>query len=127
MASGLDRARYAPIVALPDEGPLAFDLMEAGVEVVTRPLSVLRRKNLNPLGLTRTLAAAGSDAIALGSLIRSRRIALVHSNTSVVLGGAAAAMATGRPHVWHVREIYTRFSRWWPAYRRLLLTAAVQA
>lgn len=123
MASGLDRARYAPIVALPDEGPLAFDLMEAGVEVVTRPLSVLRRKNLNPLGLTRTLAAAGSDAIALGSLIRSRRIALVHSNTSVVLGGAAAAASQRIPHVWQVREIYSSFARLWPPYRRLLQSA----
>jgi len=27
------------------------------------------------------------------------------------------------PHVWHVREIYAGFDRWWPGYRRLLLTA----
>jgi glycosyltransferase involved in cell wall biosynthesis len=40
------------------------------------------------------------------------------------LGGASAAVLAGRPHVWHVREIYTRFGSWWPAYRRLLLSAA---
>src|SRR5437763_1404998 len=61
VASGLDRARYEPIVALPDKGPLASDLMDEGVEVVARPLSVLRRQNLNPLGLTSTVAAAGRD------------------------------------------------------------------
>ena len=50
-------------------------------------------------------------------------MALVHTNTSVTLGGAAAARVAGVPHVWHVREIYAGFERWWPAYRRLLLTA----
>jgi glycosyltransferase involved in cell wall biosynthesis len=47
----------------------------------------------------------------------------VHTNTSVTLGGAAAARIAGIPHVWHVREIYAGFERWFPAYRRLLLTA----
>src|SRR6185436_20036633 len=50
-------------------------------------------------------------------------VALVHTNTSTTLGGAAAARIAGVPHVWHVREIYAGFERWWPAYRRLLLTA----
>jgi glycosyltransferase involved in cell wall biosynthesis len=124
VASGLDPARYEPIVALPDDGPLASDLSDAGVEVVTRPLSVLRRQNLNPGGLARTLAATGGDAVALGSLIRRHEVALVHSNTSVVLGGAAAAALTGIPHVWQVREIYSNFARLWPRYRRLLVTAS---
>jgi glycosyltransferase involved in cell wall biosynthesis len=49
----------------------------------------------------------------------------VHSNTSVILSGAAGAAAAGVPHVWHVREIYARFGRAWPVYRRVLGTAAV--
>lgn len=124
VASGLDRARYEPLVALPDDGPLTSDLNAAGVEVVTRQLSVLRRKNLNPVGLMSTLAAAAGDAVALGSLIRTRDVALVHSNTSVVLGGAAAAALRRIPHVWQVREIYSSFARLWPPYRRLLATAS---
>jgi glycosyltransferase involved in cell wall biosynthesis len=52
-------------------------------------------------------------------------VALVHSNTSVVLGGAAAAAVAGVPHVWHVREIYSRFGRLWPRYRSLLASARV--
>jgi glycosyltransferase involved in cell wall biosynthesis len=56
-------------------------------------------------------------------MARRRGIALVHTNTSVTLGGAAAARIAGIPHVWHVREIYAGFERWFPAYRRLLLTA----
>jgi glycosyltransferase involved in cell wall biosynthesis len=95
------------------------------VEVVLRPsLSVLRRELMTVRGLASIATATPLDAAALSRLIRRRRICLVHSNTSVVLGGAAAAAAARVPHVWHVREIYTRFGRAWPAYRALLSRAA---
>jgi glycosyltransferase involved in cell wall biosynthesis len=60
----------------------------------------------------------------LARLIRERDVALVHSNTSVVLDGAWAASIARVPHVWHVREIYSRFGRAWPVYRRVLARAA---
>jgi glycosyltransferase involved in cell wall biosynthesis len=123
ITAGLNRARYEPIVVLPDRGALAGDLEAAGVEVHVRPLSVIRRAQLNPAGIVATAAGAARDAAALSNLIRDRRVALVHSNTSAVLGGAAAAARAHVPHVWHVREIYTRFGRLWPGYRRLLTTA----
>lgn len=88
-----------------------------------RPLAVLRRSLMSPSGVSRVAAAWAADAGGLGRLARSRDVALVHTNTSVTLGGAAAARVAGVPHVWHVREIYAGFERWWPAYRRLLLTA----
>ena len=73
--------------------------------------------------MARVAAAWAADAGGLGRLARTRGVALVHTNTSVTLGGAAAARIAGSPHVWHVREIYAGFERWWPAYRRLLVTA----
>jgi glycosyltransferase involved in cell wall biosynthesis len=108
---------------LPDRGELADDLLAADVPVLIRPLAVLRRALMSPRGLSRVGAAWASDAGGLGRLARSHGVALVHTNTSVTLGGAAVARIAGVPHVWHVREIYTGFERWWPAYRRLLLTA----
>jgi glycosyltransferase involved in cell wall biosynthesis len=108
---------------LPDHGELAADLRGAGVEVLVRPLAVLRRSLMSPAGLGRVAASWAADAGGLGRLARSRDVALVHTNTSVTLGGAAAARVAGVPHVWHVREIYAGFERWWPAYRRLLLSA----
>ena len=123
LATGLDPARYAALVVLPDDGPLAGDLRRAGVEVFIRPLAVLRRALMSPRGLGQVARAFAADAGGLGRLARARDVALVHTNTSVTLGGAAAARIAGVPHVWHVREIYTGFERWWPAYRRLLLTA----
>jgi glycosyltransferase involved in cell wall biosynthesis len=110
-------------VILPEHGELGADLIEAGVEVLVRPLAVLRRSLMSPRGVTRVGAAWAADAGGLGRLARARDVALVHTNTSVTLGGAAAARVAGIPHVWHVREIYAGFERWFPAYRRLLLTA----
>jgi glycosyltransferase involved in cell wall biosynthesis len=123
LATGLDRERYVPVVVLAQDGPLRTDLEAAGVEVHVRPLAVLRRALMSPSGMGRVAASWAADAGGLGRLARTRGVALVHTNTSVTLGGAAAARLAGAPHVWHVREIYAGFDRWWPAYRRLLATA----
>jgi glycosyltransferase involved in cell wall biosynthesis len=112
-----------PLVVLPDHGELAAALRRAGVEVQVRSLAVLRRSLMSPRGISRVAASWAADAGGLGRVARRRGVALVHTNTSVTLGGAAAARIAGVPHVWHVREIYAGFERWFPAYRRLLLTA----
>ncbi len=124
IAAGLDPARYVPLVVLAEDGELVTDLRAAGIEVQIRPLAVLRRALLSPTGLARVGGALTADAGALGRLIRARQVAVVHSNTSVTLGGVAASRLARVPHVWHVREIYAGFERYWPAYRRLLGTAA---
>jgi glycosyltransferase involved in cell wall biosynthesis len=123
IATGLDPARYRPLVVLALDGDLTRDLSAAGIEVVVRPLAVLRRALLSPAGLARTVTAWAADGARLGRLARARDVALVHTNTSVTLGGAAVARLARAPHVWHVREIYAGFERYWPAYRRLLLSA----
>jgi len=123
IATGLDPERYRALVVLPDDGELRTDLNAAGIEVLVRPLAVLRRSLMSPSGLSRVATAWAADAGGLGRLARGRGVALVHTNTSVTLGGSAAARVARVPHVWHIREIYTGFDRWWPAYRRLLSTA----
>jgi glycosyltransferase involved in cell wall biosynthesis len=124
LVTGLDPARYRAVVVLPEEGPLAAELRAAGVQVHVRPqLAVLRRSLFTPRGLAGVAVRTAADAVVLGRLVRRAGVALVHSNTTVTLGGAAAARAAGRPHIWHAREIYADFARWWPIYRRVLLTA----
>jgi glycosyltransferase involved in cell wall biosynthesis len=123
LATGLDPARYRALAVLAEDGPLAGALRSAGIEVFVRPLAVVRRELVSVAGLSRLAAAWAADAGGLGRLARSRGVALVHTNTSVTLGGAGAARVAGVPHVWHVREVYAGFERWWPAYRRLLATA----
>ena len=105
------------------DGDLRRDLQAAGVEVLVRPLAVMRRAAMSPTGLARVAVTLARDAGGLARLARRRGVALVHTNTSVTLGGSAAARVARIPHVWHLREIYTGFERWWPTYRRLLLTA----
>jgi glycosyltransferase involved in cell wall biosynthesis len=123
MAGGLDPDRWRATAVLAEDGPLAEDLRGVGAEVLVRPLAVLRRELLSPGGLVRVGRDWAADVAALGRIARRRGAALVHSNTSVTLGGAPAAALLGIPHVWHVREIYTGFERAWPAYGRMLLTA----
>lgn len=123
IVTGLDPRRYRAVVALPSDGELAGDLRAAGIEVLVRPLAVLRRSIMSPRGISRVAAAWAADAGGLARVARARGVALVHTNTSVTLGGAAVSRLVGVPHVWHVREIYAGFERWFPAYRRLLLSA----
>jgi glycosyltransferase involved in cell wall biosynthesis len=123
ITSGLDPDRYRPLVVLPDNGPLVDDLRAADVDVRVRDLAVLRRELFQPAPVARLAGRWAADAAALGRLARAEQVALVHSNTSVTLGGAAAAGVARLPHVWHVREIYSRWERWWPAWRRVLAGA----
>lgn len=109
---------------LPDLGELGPALQAAGVEVLVRPVAVLRRQLLTGRGLASIVRDTARNARRLRGLIAERHIALVHSNTSVVLGGAAGAALARVPHVWHIREIYSRFGPAWPGYRMLLGTAA---
>jgi glycosyltransferase involved in cell wall biosynthesis len=69
---------------------------------------------------------AGRERRALAELARGA--ALVHSNTSVILGGGGAAKAVRVPHVVHVREIYDGAAtglaaRAWPLLRGRLMQA----
>ncbi len=113
------------MVVLPGPGPLARDLEAADIEVVLRPeLAVIRRGLASPTGMASLGRGLAADAAFLRRIIRSRGAALVHSNTTVVLGGAAAARVAGVPHVWHVREIYEKWGRAWPVHKRVLLAGA---
>jgi len=109
---------------LPEPGELGPALHAAGVEVLVQPVAVLRRQLMSASGLASIGRDTARNGARLRSLIAEREIALVHSNTSVVLGGAAGAALARVPHVWHVREIYSRFGRAWPGYRMLLGTAS---
>ncbi len=101
----LDRDRFAPIVALPADGPLVARLRDAGcrVLIVDRMIKLTTRRGwrhalrfaLNYPGAVRTLCG----------VVASERVDLIHTNTIHNLYGIGAAIVARRPHVWHVREI----------------------
>ena len=120
LASGLDRSRFTPVAALPERGELAGPLEAAGIETVVASLTILRRAELGPLATWSLLRPRVNE---LESLARERAVALVHSNTSVIVSGRRLARRLGVPHVQHVRELYPRVPLAWPLWRRRLLTA----
>lgn len=94
-----------PIVVLPWSGPLHAALEAAGVEVHVAEVLKLERAALNPGGFLRTAVRALRVTRQLDAVAGHRRVAVVHSNTLAVLGGAWWAWRRGIPHVWHVHEI----------------------
>jgi glycosyltransferase involved in cell wall biosynthesis len=94
----LDRARFRPLVALPDRGPL-FELLTAQcVEVVLTGIPPWRK-------LKGVLLRAPA-VFKLWRLIRSRQIALVHANDFWYIPVAQQAAAwAGIPCVAHVRGV----------------------
>ena len=127
IARGLDPERWRPLCVLPERGELAGRLEQAGAEVIVHPLAVLRRRLATPAGAIALARAIRTDRARLGAMARDRGVALVHSNTSVILAGGAVARAAGVPHLVHVREIYPRLRVAWPVMRRRLLRAGALA
>lgn len=121
LAGGLDRDRWRPLVMLPERGPLTGLLEAAGVECVSASVAVMRRQLMTPRGVISIAAQLGRQRRRTGALARERHAAIVHSNTSVVLGGGAIARRSGAGHVVHVRELYTgaghAVERAWPLAR----------
>jgi glycosyltransferase involved in cell wall biosynthesis len=110
-------------VALP-AGELADVLRVHGAEVVERPLAVIRRGLASAAGAAALSGVPARDAAALTSLVRRRRVALIHSNTSVVLGGGRRPGSPGSRTCGTCARSTRATPRMWPAYRRLLRTAA---
>jgi glycosyltransferase involved in cell wall biosynthesis len=122
----LQKRGWSSFAVLPEAGPLADRLRDEDVLVDVRPLAVLRRRLLTPGGLLRLAADARRERAALATLARD--VEVVHSNTSVVVGGHAAARSARVPHVVHVREIYGGAAsglaaRGWPLWRARLMRA----
>jgi glycosyltransferase involved in cell wall biosynthesis len=121
LAGGLVSRGWLVRVVIPERGELAARLEDAGAEVVVRPLAVLRRRMLSAGGVLRLGIQGWRDRAVVAELARDA--ALVHSNTSVIVG-----RPRGVPHVVHVREIYAgaasgMAARAWPLWRRRLMQA----
>jgi glycosyltransferase involved in cell wall biosynthesis len=128
LVTGLDPARYRPLVVLPERGELGPWLDESGVEVHIQPVAVLRRALVRGSGLASTVGRLARDRRRLGDLARRAEVALVHTNTSAVLSGQSVAGRAGAPHLLHLREVYDGAggragSALWPLLRRQILRA----
>ena len=100
----LDRTHYAPVVVLPNDGPLSEHLLAARAELHFSPMKQLRTLP-SPRYQMSYLAQLVPAVRRIQHLIRRERIALVHTNSLYCLYGAWAARLANCPHIWHLREI----------------------
>lgn len=115
----LDRARFTPIVWLPDDGPFREVLESLGIETRVEPVDY--GWFAPPMPWYRFLSALPERVRGLAAFIRERRIGLVHTNSNMILEGALAAQLAGVPHV-HVTHAY--FDAEQPIWQRVRLDAA---
>jgi len=118
----LDRARFEPMVLLPEGGALGDLLRENGVPTLIFPrLRVITRPVLKSWLLLPWLLGFFPSAWALAAILRQERIALVHTNTGVICSAALAARLARVPHLWHIRDWFQEFGPLWKPYSRYIL------
>lgn len=109
LLSGLDRQRFEPHVVAPCEGALTERLHELGIPCAVAPFTywVSSREAVGRppfwMALKRLYGWRGR-MWRLAHIIERQGIDLVYTNTVSCLDGALAARATGRRHLWHLRE-----------------------
>jgi glycosyltransferase involved in cell wall biosynthesis len=123
----LDRRKYYPIVILPADMPtgmLSPELDRLGVEYHFAHLGILRRKYLSARAIIPLTIDLLRGVAHVRSTVRSRGVALVHTNTFVAISGAIGGKLAGVPVLWHIREILAmpRPVRWL-LYKMLSLCA----
>jgi glycosyltransferase involved in cell wall biosynthesis len=116
----LDRARYTPVVVLPNDGPMSEPLRQAGAELHFTPMKQLRTLP-SPSYQGRYLAAIVPTVRRLRALIAEQQVALVHTNSLYCLYGGWAARFARCPHLWHVREIPPAVPIMRPLYAQMVL------
>ena len=106
----LDRQRFQPLLAC-NPGPLADAVSSLDVPVFPIEMPRIRGEASGLMHLIR-------GSLTLSRIIRRQRVDILHSNVMrSSFFAAVAALLTGRPLVWHVRDIHPPSERW---YTRLM-------
>lgn len=107
----LDRAKFEAHVILQKDGPLVENYREAGAKVHFVP-SMRKLTSRKGAGYFLEYILGYFPAVFhIKKIIGTEKIDLVHTNTIHNLYGFAAAWFSGKPHVWHIREIVVQ-SKW---------------
>jgi glycosyltransferase involved in cell wall biosynthesis len=101
----VQQGEFGVLVVLHETGPLQAALRAAGAEVHVAAVTKITRQMFRPSAALALLRMIRQTVCEFDRVVSGRDIAVVHSNTLAVLGGAAWAAVRGRPHLWHVHEI----------------------
>ena len=108
---GFKRMGWKSISVLPHEGPLVELMKNLDYPVILMEHGVLRRQNLNPIGLLTLVRQIFSAFFKLSSLIKKEKISLIYTNSNANTIGGLLKLRHGIPHIWHIHEIIER-PRW---------------
>jgi glycosyltransferase involved in cell wall biosynthesis len=108
MLERVDRDKYEPSVILPWPGPLSERIESLGIKVIYPPCMSIVRRFRNPLHYATYFGKLAIEVAWLIVLLRRERVAIVHVNTSSLMGPLVAARLCRIPVLCHVREIRTR-------------------
>ena len=92
-------------IILPDERILILD-----------NLYIFTRKSFKLRYIGSTIARFISNLFKIARIIRIYDIKIIHTNSGVVPAPAFAAKISGRKHIWHIREWFGDFNKFWPIY-----------
>jgi glycosyltransferase involved in cell wall biosynthesis len=98
-------SEFTPVVVLHEDGPLRRALQASGVEVHLGTVVKITRSLFAPSAVPKLIRMVSQSFRDLDAVVAGREVALVHSNTLAVLGGALWAWRRRRRHLWHVHEI----------------------
>ncbi len=101
----LHAGEFQVLVVLHENGPLQAVLRAAGAEVHVAAVAKITRQMFRPSAALALLRMFRQTVRDFDLIVAGRQIAVVHSNTLAVLGGAVWAAIRRRPHLWHVHEI----------------------
>ena len=101
----IDRRRYQPCVILPRKGPLSEKIEALDIDIIYPPCMSILYRFRNPVNCFFYFVKLFIEIIWLTVLFKRRRVALVHVNTSSVIGPLIAARLCRVPAICHLREI----------------------
>lgn len=105
IVTNLDTKIFAPIVVLPNTGPLADKLRETGIRIEIIPYPIIRRKYFNIKGIISFLRSYIRDSKKLYELAKKEQVDIVHNNTMAVLEGIYLKKKLKVKLISHVHEM----------------------
>ena len=97
----LDKAKFYPVVILPNDGPLKNELEKVNIEVHIAPVLKLYRKMFSPKNLITFFSDIKKGVTISNELHKKYHFDIVYSNTLAVLLGLFFVRKTKIKHITH--------------------------
>ena len=111
-------------VVLPEKGPLYDKLLTILPKerlIIAPDYYIFTRKSFKLKFILPTSRRFLESVVTIRNLIRKHQIHIVHTNSGVAPAGALAAKLSGIKHIWHIREWFGDFKKFWPIYRAYMI------